>query len=139
METEIKFVQVAAAVLHRGGRILVARRPPGDALEGQWEFPGGKLEAGESPEVCLRRELQEELHLDCTIGPYLTTVRHRYPKLEVELIVHAATPPDDLPAALASTAHSELRWVTPAEMSELVFAAADVPVVELLQRGGTLA
>jgi 8-oxo-dGTP diphosphatase len=138
METDVKFVRVAAAVLRRGGWILVARRPPGDVLEGQWEFPGGKIEAGESPEVCLRRELQEELRLDCTIGPHLTTVRHRYPKLEIELIVHAATPPADLPVPLASTAHSEVRWVTPAELSELVFAAADVPVVELLQRGATL-
>ena len=66
--TETRPLQVAAAIIRRPGRVLIARRPADDHLGGFWEFPGGKIEDGESPEECLARELREEFELEATVG-----------------------------------------------------------------------
>jgi 8-oxo-dGTP diphosphatase len=81
---------VVAAVIRRGDRILVTRRPMDKANPGQWEFPGGKIGDGESHEAALVREIQEELACTITVGDHLTTVTHRYPHLTVELHAYEA-------------------------------------------------
>lgn len=63
--------QVTAAVIEKDGRVLIAQRKTGDALAGKWEFPGGKLEPGETPEACLRRELREEFGVETEIGDFI--------------------------------------------------------------------
>jgi putative transposase len=73
------FIQVTAGVIVRDGRVLVCQRAPGGHHPGKWEFPGGKVEPGESLEECLRRELREELGIDATIGALRWTTRHQYP------------------------------------------------------------
>ncbi len=79
-------VRVAAAVVWRDGRLLLTRRPPGGPLGGLWEFPGGKLEPGESPEAALVRELREELGVEAVPGGEIAVERHDYPHgLAVEL------------------------------------------------------
>jgi 8-oxo-dGTP diphosphatase len=82
---------VVAAVIRRGERILVTRRPLDKANPGQWEFPGGKIGDGESPEAALVREILEELACTISVGERLTTVTHRYPELTVELHAYEAS------------------------------------------------
>jgi 8-oxo-dGTP diphosphatase len=123
-------IPVTAAVIRRGDTVLVARRPPGDRLAGHWEFPGGKLEAGETPEQCLARELLEELGLRCVIEAPLMTVEHAYPHVAIALMVYWAR--CDEAAEPRPTVHDEVRWVRLDELGPLLFAPADVPVVERL-------
>lgn len=78
-------IEVAAALLFRDGKLLIARRPAGGHLAGLWEFPGGKREAGESWEDCLRRELKEELDVEAAVGPLYQEVSHVYPEKAVRL------------------------------------------------------
>jgi mutator protein MutT len=79
-------LRVAAAVVWRDGRLLLTQRPPGGPLGEQWEFPGGKIEDGETPEQALVREIREELHVGARAGEVIAVDVHRYPHgLEVEI------------------------------------------------------
>ena len=121
--------EVTAAVLRRGDRVLIARRPPGSRQAGKWEFPGGKIEAGESAPDCLRRELREELGLDVEIGRFLGDVAHAYEWGEIRLLFFEARDTGGEPALRA---HDRVAWVTPAEMGDYDFAPADLPMVRRL-------
>ena len=81
-------IRVTAAVLRREGLILLCRRTRPDYLAGKWEFPGGKIEVGETVEACLARELEEELGIQGKVGPHVATHVHHYEALSVELIAH---------------------------------------------------
>lgn len=125
-------VRVAAGIITRDGRLLIAKRPKGSHLEGLWEFPGGKCEPGETMEACLHRELWEELEVRVADPIRLCVLRHAYPEKTVE--VHFFR------CRLASgearpSAGSELRWVAPAELSEYEFPQADRSIIETLQCG----
>ncbi len=125
---------VVAGLIERQGRFLVACRPPGTHLAGHWEFPGGKMEAGESPEQCLARELMEELALPVTVGAVFMNVFHAYPEFDLLMLVYRATDGGAEPQPLHAT---ELRWLTPDEMSRLRFPPADDPIVERLRIGAS--
>jgi len=125
--------RVVAAVIERNGTILCAQRGAGRALEGKWEFPGGKVEEGETFKDALIRELEEELSVRIVPGEPLMTVEHRYP--DFSLTLHAYR------AAIASGEpilgeHRDLRWLTPKELSSLDWAEADLPIVERLTTKG---
>ena len=117
-------VRVVAAVVRQGERLLLTQRPPGGPLGLQWEFPGGKIEAGESPEHALVRELHEELGVRARPGEVMDTVSHRYAHgLEVEIVfvrceldAFEFTPNDEVHA---------VRWVIPAEIDLGQVLAAD--------------
>ena len=83
-------ISVTAAVLIHKGRILIARRPRGDRLAGYWEFPGGKLEKGETPQACLRRELYEEFGIRTRIGPFIDQNEYHYDHIAVRLLFFRA-------------------------------------------------
>jgi 8-oxo-dGTP diphosphatase len=119
-------VHVAAAVIIRDGRVLLARRPPGTHLAGAWEFPGGKVEAWESLAEGLHRELAEELGTGVAIRARWKVVRHRYPEKEVELhfFVCRLTGPE--PSALHA---SEIAWVGARELGEYQLPPADEAVL----------
>ena len=122
-------VHVVCALLEDdSGRLLVARRPSGKHLGGRWEFPGGKLEPGESAQVALHRELAEELGCTIEIGAALTPVTHAYATVTVRLIPYVARLAADSPAPEARE-HEALRWVTHAELAELSLPEADAPIV----------
>ncbi len=124
--------QVAAAILERDGRVLVARRAPGQAMAGAWEFPGGKLEPGETPAACMVRELHEELGITVSAGDELMRVVHRYPGGAIELIaIRAAL----ISGEIAPTVHDAVRWVAPADLPALDLLPADVPVARRLAEG----
>lgn len=111
-----KTIRVAAAVVRRGGELLLTQRPPGGPLGLQWEFPGGKIEPGESVEAALAREIREELGVEARTGDVLLVHRHRYAHgLEVELTFVACTL--DSEAFTPSAAVHAWRWVKPADVS----------------------
>ena len=126
-------VVVTAAVIERDGTYLVTRRPAGVHLAGLWEFPGGKVDRGESLQRCLVREIQEELASDVEVGPEIFSIVHTYPERSVELHFFACTLKGEPCAAFAQ----ELRWVPRAELRSLDFPPADRELIELLANEGT--
>lgn len=121
---------VAAAVIRRGADFFVTRRHRGVHLEGYWEFPGGKCDAGESLEACLRRELREELDVDARVGRELLSCAHEYAERIVELHFFECEMVGEPRAILAQ----EMRWVRQGELRELQFPPADDALVEMLDR-----
>jgi 8-oxo-dGTP diphosphatase len=129
----MRTVRVVAAVVRRGGRILVARRREGGERGGQWEFPGGKVEPGEDEPAALRREIREELGCEVEVGRLLARHSHRYPDLGVELAFYAGElPPGSEPLPLGCAA---LEWVEAGQLASRDFCEADRPVLAVLARG----
>ena len=122
---------VTAAVVERGGHFLVTRRPRGVHLEGLWEFPGGKCEAGESHEGCLRREIAEELGTDVRVLDELFTVSHEYPERAVELHFFRC----DLLNEPRPLLQQEMRWVNRDDLATLEFPPADAELIAMLRSG----
>ena len=129
--------RVAAAVVMHEGRVLLTRRPPGGPLGLQWEFPGGKLEAGETPAHAVTRELQEELAVGAEPGEVLAVQSFDYPHgLEVE--IHFVSCTLDSHEFRPSAAVHEFRWVTPGEVDLGEVLDADRPFIEQLARAAAL-
>lgn len=120
---------VGVAVLWSQARVLVQRRPEDGLLGGLWEFPGGKLEAGESPEAAIRRELLEELDVRVRVGPPLCRVEHAYSHLRVTLHVRHARHDGSTPKARFAT---EWRWLPPDDLGELPFPVANQRIIDAL-------
>ena len=123
---------VACALVDADGRVLVAQRPPGKALAGMWEFPGGKLAAGETPEVALIRELREELGIDTEtscLAP-LTFASHGYDGFHLLMPLYVCRVWRGRPTAREGQA---LRWVRPSTLRELQMPPADLPLIPVLE------
>jgi len=115
-------IKVTAAVIESDGKVLIARRKDGDRFEGRWEFPGGKIEAGESPEECLRRELREELEVEIEAPEFLCSVSFETPELSIELMAFRTS----LPAGeVRSHDHAEVRWVEPEQLGDFDLTEPD--------------
>ena len=124
-------VDVTAAVIGRAdGRILVCSRPAGTHLAGKWEFPGGKIEPGETPEDCIRREIREELAMEIAVGPVLTVMEHDYGVKYVRVTFFAAVS-DDFPVAEDG---QKFRWVKPEALERVAFLDADRPVAAEIRK-----
>lgn len=124
------FIRVTAAILRRtDGAVLLARRAPGRRLAGQWEFPGGKIEPGETPEACLARELTEELAITVAVGAHVATSRHDDGQLAVELLAYECRLVCGEPTPVD---HDALVWVAPASLLDYALAIADRPIARLL-------
>jgi len=117
---------VAGLIEGDHGVLLACRRPEGKHLAGKWEFPGGKIEAGESPSEALIRELQEELGVKVVTGDTLSAVVHDYGRGPIELIPLRCRIVEGTPTPHE---HSELRWCTTNELAELDLAEADLPIL----------
>jgi 8-oxo-dGTP diphosphatase len=122
-------IQVVAGLLFRDGRVLIARRPAGDPLGEVWEFPGGKLEPGETPAAALARELAEELGIAAEVGAEVERLDHDYPHLALTLIVHHCPRFQGEPRGRDGQA---LAWVEPRELGAYAFPAADARLLARL-------
>jgi 8-oxo-dGTP diphosphatase len=120
---------VGAVIRDDAGLVLCALRGPGRALAGLWEFPGGKVGAGEPPEAALVREIREELTCEIVVRALLVDHTHAYPGVTVRLRTYEARVVAGEPRALE---HAELRWLSPAALGELDWAPADVPTIARL-------
>jgi len=126
-------IQVTAAILWDRDRVLIARRKPGIKYAGFWEFPGGKVEAGESPEGCLVRELQEEFSITVGIEAFFAENIHAYPDRTIQLMAFTVR---WLDGALTPVDHDLFKWVVPARLYRYDMLPADRPLVEKLNQGG---
>lgn len=125
-----KKIEVVGAVLINEDRVFAAKRGPGKSMAGYWEFPGGKVEADETPEEALARELREELKVDVTVGEFIVTATHEAGTAVIELSTYLCTIIEGVPVL---TEHEEFRWLPVSELSDVEWAPADIPTVELLQ------
>jgi len=123
-------ITVTAAIIEKNGLILAARRREGLHLAGYWEFPGGKLEKGETPEQCLRRELEEEFSILCKIGPLLGESIHNYGSRAIRLLGYHAV---HTGGSFLLTDHDKLRWLSVDELDTLKWAPADIPLMKKLR------
>ena len=122
----------AVALVDPDGRVLLAQRPAGKAMAGLWEFPGGKVDPGETPEAALIRELREELGIDTwqsCLAP-LTFASHAYERFHLLMPLFACRKWRGQPVPREGQV---LRWVRPAEMRDYPMPAADVPLVAVLR------
>jgi len=123
---------VTAAVLCQNGKLLIARRPASDKLANKWEFPGGKMEDGETPKACLARELREELGIGVRVGACLGESIFRYPHGSIRLLAYRTSWET---GELKPQVHDEIKWVSLGELDQYDFAPADIPFVEKLMSG----
>jgi len=123
---------VVAALIRDGGKILMSRRRPDQAMPDLWEFPGGKVEAGEHPEAALAREVREELGCDVAIDRIEEVVFHAYPEFDLYMLVYAGRIVAGTPRALEV---AEIAWVPPSDLPSLDLLPADYPLARKLAGG----
>ena len=122
----------AVALVDADGRVLIAQRPEGKAMAGLWEFPGGKVEAGETPEAALIRELKEELGIDVTaacLAPF-TFASHAYADFHLLMPLYVCRRWQGTPVAHE---HAALKWVRARALSDYPMPPADLPLVAMLR------
>ena len=122
---------VAAIVIDRSGRIFATQRGYGEWKD-WWEFPGGKIEAGEAPEQALRREIREELDAEIEVGELITTVDYDYPAFHLTMYCYLCTLPDGHVVLLE---HEAARWLKPEDLNTVKWLPADEQIIAELQRG----
>ena len=130
MEKPMVFV-VACALVDADGRVLIAQRPEGKAMAGLWEFPGGKLEQGETPEACLIRELREELGIitkPACLAP-LTFASHAYDDFHLFMPLYICRKYEGFPRGLENQA---IKWVKPKQLRDYPMPPADEPLIPAL-------
>ena len=129
----MKIILVSAvALIDPDGRVLLAQRPPGKSMAGLWEFPGGKVDPGESPEAALIRELKEELGIDTfasCLAP-LTFASHRYPDFHLLMPLFACRKWQGIATGREGQA---LAWVRPQDMRKYPMPPADLPLIPILR------
>ncbi len=124
-------VEVVAALVWNGDRFLICQRPAHKARGLLWEFVGGKVEPGETEAQALIRECREELAVTLAVGDVFMDVTHAYPDITVHLTLFQATVREGTPTLLE---HNDLRWITPAEISDYNFCPADEEILAEIVR-----
>ena len=115
-------ITVVAGLIRDGDRILICQRPAGKARGLLWEFPGGKVEAGESKQEALVRECREELDVTLEVGDVYAELTHEYPDITVRLTLFEARIADGVPRRIE---HADVKWIKPEEITEYTFCPAD--------------
>ena len=129
MLTNKKEVEVVAAVIYQGDLFYVVQRPFKGEVGGKWEFPGGKIEANESKEEALKREIKEELNLDLKIEKFLLTSNHEYKTFKIKLHFFLCSIQDGKPLL---NEHINEQWIHKKEMKNIDLAAADLAVLDII-------
>jgi 8-oxo-dGTP diphosphatase len=126
-------ITVAAGILKQNGRILICQRKRTGAFPLQWEFPGGKVEAGEDARTCVQRELLEELAIEADIGPEVSAFQYTYPNgFQVSLVFFGVS---SYTGDMANQAFEQILWVEPGELANYDFLEADRALVARIARG----
>ena len=134
ISSPIKHKQIGVAVIKNNeGKILIDRRKSTGEMGGLWEFPGGKIEAGETIAECIEREVREELAIEIAVGDRLTTITHEYQTFKVTLYVHLCQYLTGEPQPIEC---EEIHWVNPSRMDRYQFPEANLKIINLLQQGG---
>ncbi len=129
----MKHIEVVAALTIKGDSVLVAQRQK-DEFAGMWEFPGGKIESGETHEQALQREILEELNLPISVDQFFITIKYQYPSFHLTMHCYLCTA---LQPQFENLEHSEVRFVRFDDLSSMKWIPADVEVVEeLLKKKG---
>lgn len=126
----MKETQVVAALIRRGDKFLICRRPPDKKRGLLWEFVGGKVEAGETAEAALVRECEEEMGIKVRVEKPFCTVVHEYPDLTVRLTLFTCSIEEGEPKMLE---HVDMRWIRPDEADAFEFCPADLPIIRKLK------
>lgn len=121
----MKRVEVVAAVLIHNGLVFATQRGHGEFKDG-WEFPGGKVEAGESPEEALRREIREELEVEVNVGDLIDTIEYDYPAFHLSMKCYACTIAGGSPHLLE---HEAARWLSADQLDSVAWLPADITLI----------
>jgi len=124
--------KVTAGVIIKDSKILIAKRRKCDFMGGKWEFPGGGLEPGETPEQCLKRELKEEFGIQTKVMGFICSNRHEYKTMSIELLVYLV---HYVSGKVSLSAHDEIQWVQCEDLVKYDFCDADKPIVQKLLNG----
>jgi 8-oxo-dGTP diphosphatase len=122
--------KVTAAILMKDGRVLIAKRQAGKRLANFWEFPGGKIENGETPEECLKREMKEEFGIEVSVGQFFGESIYHYEYGSIQLLGYWTT---WISGEICPKVHDEVRWVPPEQFDEYIFTPADIPFARKIQ------
>lgn len=122
-------IEVTAAILFNESKILITRRAPNKHLAGLWEFPGGKIEEGETPQECLKRELEEELGIVVKVGEFFMENQHQY---DEKLILLKSFYCELISGEIILKDHDQIEWVEKSEFHKYQFAPADIPFIKAL-------
>lgn len=125
-------INVTAAVIIKDGKVLIARRGAGRHLAGKWEFPGGKVEQGETPEECLARELKEEFEITVKVGAFIMESVFHYDDTgdTIRLLAYQAK---YVGGSFRLRDHDKIKWVSPEELEKCDLAPADVPIAKAIR------
>ena len=126
----MKTIEVVASIIHQDGKILATQRGYGD-FKGLWEFPGGKIEPGETPEEALRREIHEELNIDISVEKHICIVEHDYPNFHLTMHCYWCS---IVQGELVLNEHQSARWLEKTEWEIVKWLPADIVVVKELQK-----
>ena len=129
-----KIIRVVGAAIIQDGQVLCLQRGQEMSLAGLWEFPGGKLEAGETEAQALAREIKEELTLEIEVSDWVTTAEYAYEFATIQLAVYKAK---ILSGSLTLLEHQASRWVKPQDLMSLDWAPVDIPAAQLLAQEGS--
>ncbi|MES2799822.1 MAG: (deoxy)nucleoside triphosphate pyrophosphohydrolase [Bacteroidota bacterium] len=124
----MKQIEVVAAIIIHDSKILCVRRGPAkyDYISHKWEFPGGKVEEGETKIATIKREIQEELHMDISVDTFFTTVNHTYPDFQLTMHTYLCCCPTN---ELTLTEHTDFKWLSKDALKDLDWAAAAAEIV----------
>jgi len=123
----VRHIHVTCAIIERDNLILAAQRSANMSLPLKWEFPGGKIDYGESPEECLRREIVEEMGIQVSVGKSLSATSHNYPTFSVTLHPFVCSIES---GEIVLHEHAAIVWLPPEELHNLDWAEADLPVIQ---------
>lgn len=121
----MKTINVVAAVIMKEGKVFATQRGYGEFKDG-WEFPGGKVEAGESPEEALRREIREELEVEVNVGDLIDTIEYDYPAFHLSMKCYACTIAGGSPHLLE---HEAARWLSADQLDSVAWLSADITLI----------
>jgi mutator protein MutT len=131
MNQTLPHKQIGVAVIwDQAGQILIDRRKASGTMGGLWEFPGGKIEPGETVVECISREIREELAIEVTVGEQLISIDHTYPTFHLTLTVHHCQHVSGIPQPIES---EEIRWVNISDLGNYEFPAANIAIIQALQ------